>query len=87
MSIDQKLMTVKEVAHFLRLSLAETYRLVNSKALTHFRVGPGRGAIRIQESDVATFLENRRQGQLTPPTGETHLRRAAKPLKHIQVRK
>ena len=49
MTTDQKLMTVKEVSHFLRLSLPETYRLVNSKALTHFRVGPGRGAIRIAE--------------------------------------
>ena len=31
MTTDQKLMTVKEVAQFLRLSLAETYRLVKSK--------------------------------------------------------
>jgi excisionase family DNA binding protein len=50
MTTDQKLMTVKEVAHFLRLSLAETYRLVNTKSLTHFRVGPGRGAIRISQN-------------------------------------
>ena len=63
MTTDQKLMTVKEVARFLRLSLAETYRLVNSKCLTHFRVGPGRGAIRIAEADVMAFLENRRQGR------------------------
>ncbi len=87
MTTDQKLMTVKEVSHFLRLSLPETYRLVNSRAITHFRVGPGRGAIRIAEQDVMAFLENRRQGRdiiadevLTPV-------RRSKPLKHIQVRK
>ncbi|MEZ6033135.1 MAG: helix-turn-helix domain-containing protein [Planctomycetaceae bacterium] len=87
MTTDQKLMTVKEVAHFLRLSLAETYRLVNTKSLTHFRVGPGRGAIRISEQDVLAFLENRRQGREMLPRDVFSPRRNSKPLKHIQVKK
>lgn len=87
MSTDQKLLTVKEVARFLRLSLAETYRLVNTKSLTHFRVGPGRGAIRISELDVTAFLENRRQGRDILPREIPSPRRNTKPLKHIQVKK
>lgn len=87
MTTDQKLMTVKEVSHFLRLSLPETYRLVNTKALTHFRVGPGRGAIRIAEQDVMAFLENRRQGRDMLPREIFSPRRNSKPLKHIQIKK
>lgn len=62
MTNDDKLLTVKEVALVLRLSLTETYRLVQSKELTHFRVGPGKGAIRVLERDVDLFLEKRRIG-------------------------
>ncbi len=80
-------MTVKEVANFLRLSLAETYRLVNTKSLTHFRVGPGRGAIRISEQDVMAFLENRRQGRDLISREVFAPRQNSKPLKHIQVKK
>jgi len=87
MTTDQKLMTVKEVARFLRLSLAETYRLVNSKCLTHFRVGPGRGAIRIAEADVMAFLENRRQGREPAARDDVSPGRRSTPLKHIRVRK
>ena len=59
----QKLLTVKEVSEILRLSLTETYRLIQSRAIVHFRVGPGRGAIRIYEKDVSLFLDQRRVGQ------------------------
>lgn len=56
------LLTVKEVVSLLRLSLTETYKLVQSRAIAHCRVGPGRGAIRIDAKEVTAFLENRRIG-------------------------
>jgi predicted DNA-binding transcriptional regulator AlpA len=87
MTTDQKLMTVKEVAHFLRLSLAETYRLVNYKIPDTLSGGSGRGAIRISEQDVMAFLENRRQGRDMLPREVFSPRRNSKPLKHIQVKK
>ncbi len=66
-SNSKELLTVKEVASWLRLSLAEVYRLIRSGAVSHYRVGPGKGAIRLREADVATFLEARREGPRKPP--------------------
>lgn len=82
MIANDKLLTVKEVAEFLRLSRSETYKLIQSKALPHYRVGPGRGAIRVKETDIQEFLEVRRLGpRKTPaprlPIGE---------LKHIKTK-
>jgi len=87
MTVDHDLLTVKEVAAFLRLSVAETYRLVNSKALNHFLVGPGKGAIRISETDLMTFLEKRRHGDTGSVPTTPQQRRKSMPLKHIQVKK
>lgn len=78
---EDRLLTVKEVAARLRLSLAETYKLVQSQAIVHFRVGPGKGAIRIAPDALDAFLEKRR-------VGEAPVRRATKtitpPLRHVQ---
>lgn len=78
---EKELLTVKEVAEYLRLSLPETYRLIQSKALTHFRVGPNKGAIRVALTDLKAFLNNRRLGQplITAPKP-----RVTK-LKHIKI--
>ncbi len=82
MESKERLLTVKELASYLGLSLPETYKLLQSNAITHYRVGVGRGAIRIRESDVDLFLEKRKQGPavLIPPP-----RRTSQPaLKHIK---
>lgn len=78
----ERLLTVKELAGYLGLSLPETYKLLQSNAITHYRVGAGRGAIRIRESDVESFLEKRKQGRtvvIPPPR-----RPSQSPLKHIK---
>ncbi|MBX3420668.1 MAG: helix-turn-helix domain-containing protein [Pirellulaceae bacterium] len=82
METKERLLTAKDLASYLGLSLPETYKLLQSGAITHYRVGPGRGAIRIRESDIESFLEKRKKGpsDLIPPP------RRAKPsvLKHIK---
>jgi excisionase family DNA binding protein len=80
MTGEEKLMTVKELSHYLRLSLPETYKLLKSNALVHFRVGKGRGAIRIRKSDVVDFLAARQRG----PTPVVPPRIRSRPLKHIR---
>lgn len=78
---ERNLLTVKEVAGLLRLSVSETYKLVQSEAITHFRVGPGRGAIRIEPAAVDAFLERRRVGK---EVKEVVRRQAVVPLKHVK---
>ena len=84
MGVDQnELLTVKELSQYLRLSLPETYKLLQTNAIVHFRVGKGRGAIRIRESDVTAFLAARQRGPTMVPVERT--RRTV--LKHIQPRR
>ena len=80
MSVEENLMTVKELSQFLRLSLPETYKLLKTNVLVHFRVGKGRGAIRIRKSDVLEFLSARQRGPalIRPPRIQN------RPLKHIK---
>jgi excisionase family DNA binding protein len=78
------LLTVKEVASILRLSLTETYKLIQSRAISHFRVGPGRGAIRIDRGEIDLFLEKRRVG--VPETKPVAVPVRLKPLKHIRTK-
>ena len=79
------LLTVKEVASILRLSLTETYKLVQSGAIVHYRVGPGKGAIRIEEDEVQVFLKNRQIGGGERAAVAVPMR--TKPLKHIRPKK
>ena len=78
------LLTVKEVASRLRLSLTETYKLVQSLAIAHYRVGPGKGAIRIDDKEIEAFLENRRIGHEEKKTVIPVIR--SKPMKHIRTK-
>ena len=84
MEEQQELWTVKRLSDYLKLSLPETYKLVASNEIVHFRVGNSRGAIRIKASDVAAFLTSRRQGPIELPRQQR-----AKPhrLKHIRLKK
>jgi excisionase family DNA binding protein len=58
-------LTVRQVAERLAVSQALVYQLVESGELKCYRLGArgSRGTIRITESQLATFLEDREKGQ------------------------
>jgi excisionase family DNA binding protein len=49
---------VPEVAKQLNCSISTVYGLVDTGKLVAYRIGLGRGALRITESDLTTFLES-----------------------------
>jgi excisionase family DNA binding protein len=53
-----KILTVKEVAEFLRVSEGCVYSLAAQGVLPSVRIGVGRGVIRFQEEDVSAFIQN-----------------------------
>lgn len=55
-----ELLTVREVQQRLKVSLACVYDLVQTGALPCYRLGTGRGTIRISEGDLLEFLGSRR---------------------------
>ena len=61
------LMTVKEVAHRLRVSASLVYQLLDSGKLGCHRIGKGRGAIRIRPEDVDEYLNQCRHERIKSP--------------------
>jgi excisionase family DNA binding protein len=53
---DDVLLTVREVAEVLRVSANCVYELVSNGKLVCYRVGIGRGAIRVRRVDVDAYL-------------------------------
>ena len=51
------MLTVREVAAELSMSVTCVYQLVATGKLASHRIGVGRGAIRISEADLATFVD------------------------------
>lgn len=53
------MLTVKQAAHRLGISIKLMYELVASKAIAHFRVGaPGkRGKVLLAEDDLEAYLQ------------------------------
>jgi excisionase family DNA binding protein len=51
------MLTVREVAEQLRVSPTCVYSLVDQGKLACLRIGIGRGAIRICESDLSAYVE------------------------------
>ncbi len=51
-----ELLTVRELADFLRVSPALVYRLVEEGKIACHRIGMGRGAIRVRRQDVDDYL-------------------------------
>lgn len=74
------MLKLREVAERLRISLACAYALVETKKLAHYRIGVGRGAIRVTEEQLAAFLASREQGPSTPSVRVT-----VKPLKNLSL--
>jgi excisionase family DNA binding protein len=69
------MLTVREVADRLRLSVSQVYALCASGKLPHLRFGNGRGTIRVTEAQLQEFIE---ACEVTPvaslPEGLTHIR-------------
>ena len=51
------MLTVSEVAVRLRISRTCVYQLVESGKLSCYRIGLGRGAIRISDEDLTSFVD------------------------------
>ena len=49
--------TVKEVANQLNVALTTVYALINAGQLKCYRIGNGRGVIRISESSLEEYLQ------------------------------
>jgi excisionase family DNA binding protein len=77
-------MRVRDVALRLEVSRGTVYQLVASGKLRCYRVGLGRGRIRISEEHLAEFLSSAEPHRMVappPPTSSTTQVR----LKHIRI--
>lgn len=79
----QPLLTVAMVAERLRVSRTTVYQLVESGRLSVHRIGGGRGAIRVNEGDLAAYLDSCRE---VPPSFPTPARpKRVPPLRHLKL--
>lgn len=62
---NRTMLTVRDVAARLNVSPGCVYRLVSLGVLPHIRIGAGRGTIRVDEADLAAFVEREKR---LPPT-------------------
>lgn len=79
------MLTVKQVAKELAMSVASVYQLIKSRKLPSHQFGVGSGGIRVSESDLAAFIDDRRT-EKRPPVERGSLKR--KPLsafKHLRL--
>ena len=74
-------LTVKQAASRLEVSSATVYAMVASGRLRCYRVGNGRGAIRISEEHLAAYLAGA-EPQIKPPPAPVRPVR----LKHLRPR-
>ena len=63
---EKTLLTVKEAAALVKLSIGAVYALCNSGTLPHHRLGQGRGAIRIDRVDLLRYVEECRPASRSP---------------------
>jgi excisionase family DNA binding protein len=75
------LLTIRDVAQRLTIAPSTAYALIQSGKIVGHRIGVGRGAIRVDEEDLETFLESCRSSPRPAP------RRKAPPpsLKHLRI--
>jgi excisionase family DNA binding protein len=76
------MLTVKQVAALLNISATCVYQLVATGRLPNHRIGVGRGAIRIDDSDLLAYLDRSRvdEADHQPPRVETKKRSEFKQL-------
>ena len=61
------MLTVKQVKDRLNLSRSSVYALIDSGELKSYRLGAGRGAIRVSEKQLEDFLRSRESGGASVP--------------------
>lgn len=54
--------TVQQAAEYLGISKTTVYELLNSGQLASYRIGEGRGTIRIRPGDLAAFQREAHRG-------------------------
>ena len=73
--IGPPLLTVDEIAQYLRIARTTVYELAKSGKLKHYRVGPGTGAIRVSVPQFREFMESVSTGEPAveePPIKRKH---------------
>ncbi len=60
MNNGKEIMTVNEVAEFLKISTVTTYRLVQEGKISAFKVGR---SWRVKRTDLNEFIEQQKQGE------------------------
>ena len=77
---ERVLLTVRDVARVLQVSIASVYAIVADGKIACHRVGTGRGSIRIEERDLEEYLSSCRSEKAEEP------KRAPRPrLKHLRL--
>lgn len=83
-----ELLIVSRAAEMLQVPTSEVYALCQSDRLKHFRIGLGRGTIRICRQELIDYLQTCRGTGTKKPVAHTQERRAVstiRPLKHITL--
>ena len=62
-----KLLTAKETATSLKISLSMVYRLISTGELPSYAIG---GCIRVSETDLNLFLDSRKQETVKLPANQ-----------------
>jgi excisionase family DNA binding protein len=71
-------LTVREAAERLgRISEKTVYKLCADRKLVHFRIGAGRGTIRISEGDLEAYQQSCKVDQHSGQMNLKHIRRRA----------
>ena len=76
-----RLLTVPEVAEWLRISTSLVYQLADAGKLPVHRIGNGRGTIRFRPEDIEAYLDACRTENCPPATP----RKLRPKLKHIKL--
>jgi excisionase family DNA binding protein len=74
------MLTVREVAAQLRVSATCVYQLIEADKIACHRIGLGRGAIRVAESDLTAFVDGCRR----EPSERHEASRPVRRLKHLK---
>jgi excisionase family DNA binding protein len=73
-------MNVKQVAKRLEVSISTIYSLIASGKLRHYRIGNGRGVVRVSEERLAAYLKSSEPAVTPPPAPASSIR-----LKHLNL--
>lgn len=66
MSINDEIITVKELANYLKIAEKTAYRLVLDKKIPGFKVG---GAWRLRKKEIDEWIENQTKSDISQKSG------------------